>query len=46
MLSKRAAPRVLTGQWIFERLWNGDQTDFGLNFTSEPQVLHVSLGVY
>jgi beta-galactosidase GanA len=34
------------GQWIFERLWNGDQTDFGLNFTSEPQVLHVSLGVY
>ena len=34
------------GQWVFERLWNGDQTDFGLNFTSEPQVLHVSLGVY
>jgi beta-galactosidase GanA len=34
------------GQWILERLWNGDQTDFGLNFTSEPQVLHVSLGVY
>jgi hypothetical protein len=34
------------GQWIFELLWNGDQTDFGLNFTSEPQALHVSLGVY
>jgi beta-galactosidase GanA len=34
------------GQWIFERLWNGDQTDFGLNLTSVPQVLHVSLASY
>jgi beta-galactosidase GanA len=28
------------------RLWNGDQTDWGLNFTSEPQVLRVALGTY
>ncbi|MGA2741128.1 MAG: DUF5597 domain-containing protein [Bryobacteraceae bacterium] len=28
------------------RLWNGDQTDWGLNFTSAPQVLRVSLGTY
>jgi beta-galactosidase GanA len=28
------------------RIWNGDQTDWGLNFTSEPQVLRVTLGVY
>ncbi|MGA9043053.1 MAG: DUF5597 domain-containing protein [Terriglobales bacterium] len=28
------------------RIWNGDQTDWGLNFTSAPQVLHVSLGTY
>jgi hypothetical protein len=34
------------GQWIFERLWNGDQTDFRLNFSSVPQILHVSLGSY
>jgi beta-galactosidase GanA len=26
------------------RLWNGDQTDWGLNFTSVPQVLRVTLG--
>ena len=26
------------------RIWNGDQTDWGLNFTSAPQVLRVSLG--
>ncbi len=34
------------GRWIFRRLWNGDQTDYGLNFTSEPQVLRVKLATY
>jgi beta-galactosidase GanA len=34
------------GQWVFKRLWNGDQTDYGLNFTSAPQVLHVKLATY
>ena len=28
------------------RIWNGDQTDWGLNFGSVPQVLRVSLGTY
>ena len=28
------------------RLWNGDQTDWGLNFTSAPQVLRVTVGRY
>lgn len=28
------------------RIWNGDQTDWGLNFGSEPHVLHVSLATY
>ncbi len=27
------------GQWKFVRVWNGDQTDWGLNFTDVPQVL-------
>jgi beta-galactosidase GanA len=34
------------GSWVFERLWNGDQTDYGLNFGSVPQVLHVRLASY
>jgi beta-galactosidase GanA len=34
------------GKWVFERVWNGDQTDYGLNFTSLPQVLKVTLGTY
>jgi beta-galactosidase GanA len=34
------------GDWIFERVWNGDQTDWGLNFTSEPHVLKVKLATY
>ncbi len=28
------------------RIWNGDQTDYGLNFSSAPQVLRVSLATY
>ena len=34
------------GRWIFERVWNGDQTDYGLDFTTLPQVLRVRLGTY
>jgi beta-galactosidase GanA len=34
------------GLWQFERLWNGDETDWGLNFTGVPQVLHVRLAAY
>jgi len=32
-----------SGGWVIERVWNGDQTDYGLNFTSAPQLLHVKL---
>lgn len=32
--------------WHFIRIWNGDQTDYGLNFTSASQVLRVSLATY
>jgi beta-galactosidase GanA len=34
------------GKWVFERVWNGDQTDYGLNFTSVPQVLRVKLATW
>jgi hypothetical protein len=29
-----------------ERRWNGDQVDWGLNFTAQPRVLKVKLGRY
>ena len=34
------------GRWIMSRVWNGDQTDYGLNFTGEPVLLKVKLGTY
>lgn len=34
------------GRWVMDRLWNGDQTDYGLNFTTVPQVLRVRLATY
>ncbi len=38
--------RYEDGVWVFERVWNGDQTDWGLNFTAEPHVLRVKLATY
>jgi beta-galactosidase GanA len=38
--------RYVHGAWRFMRVWNGDQVDWGLNFTSIPQVLHVRMGTY
>jgi hypothetical protein len=32
--------------WKVLRLWNGDQTDWGLNFTHQGKVVHVRLGTY
>ena len=33
------------GAWVFERVWNGDQTDYGLNL-GEPTLLRVKLMTY
>src|SRR5690606_42071459 len=34
------------GQWQFRRRWNGDQTDYGLNFSDATQLLRVKLATY
>jgi beta-galactosidase GanA len=34
------------GKWIMERVWNGDQTDWGLNFGKRPHVLKVRMATY
>jgi beta-galactosidase GanA len=33
-------------QWQFQRNWNGDQTDYGVNFSDLPQVLKIKLATY
>jgi beta-galactosidase GanA len=38
--------RFVSGEWLMERVWNGDQTDYGLNFTEKPRVLRVKLATY
>ena len=38
--------RFENGRWIFRRVWNGDQTDYGLNLNARPQLLRVKLGTY
>jgi beta-galactosidase GanA len=32
------------GRWIMERVWNGDQVDYGLNLPPEPVMLKVTMG--
>jgi hypothetical protein len=34
------------GTWHPLYIWNGDETDWGLDFSSAPQVVRVSLGTY
>lgn len=34
------------GSFRFRRVWNGDQTDYGLNFTAQPVLLRVTMGTY
>jgi beta-galactosidase GanA len=34
------------GKWVRRNVWNGDQTDYGLNFTPRPVMLRVRLGVW
>jgi hypothetical protein len=34
------------GTFKFSRILNGDQTDWGLNFASDPDVLRVSVATY
>jgi beta-galactosidase GanA len=46
LLDRVEEGRYIDGQWTFLRLWNGDLTDWGLNFTDRPQVLHVKLATY
>ncbi|WP_315760271.1 DUF5597 domain-containing protein [Sphingomonas sp. Y38-1Y] len=34
------------GKWVTTRLWNGDQSDYGFNFTAEPVMLRVTMTSY
>lgn len=32
------------GRWLMERVWNGDQVDWGLNLPAEPVMLKLTMG--
>ena len=32
------------GRWVMERVWNGDQVDWGLNLPAEPVMLKLTMG--
>ena len=36
----------VSGAWTRSRIWNGDQTDYGLNFATSPRLLRVRLATY
>ncbi|MBO9707718.1 MAG: DUF5597 domain-containing protein [Caulobacter sp.] len=46
MVSRVEEGHFENGKWVFDRLWNGDQVDYGLNLTTLPQVLKVKLATY
>jgi beta-galactosidase GanA len=38
--------RYVDGKWTRIRIWNGDQTDYGLNLTGDARLLRVKLATY
>jgi beta-galactosidase GanA len=38
--------RYVDGKWVRVRIWNGDQTDYGLNLTEDARLLRVRLATY
>jgi beta-galactosidase GanA len=38
--------RYIDGKWVRTRIWNGDQTDYGLNLTENARLLRVKLAIY
>ena len=36
--------RLVDGGFVVDRVWNGDQTDYGLNFVDRPVLLRVTTG--
>ncbi|WP_026046484.1 DUF5597 domain-containing protein [Sphingomonas sp. PAMC 26621] len=38
--------RLVKGAFVVDRVWNGDQTDHGLNFIDQPTLLRVTVGHY
>lgn len=32
------------GRWVMERVWNGDQVDYGFNLPAEPVMLKLTMG--
>lgn len=46
MIERVEEGRYENGKWIMERVWNGDQTDWGLNFTARPHLLKIKMASY
>ncbi|WP_347304640.1 DUF5597 domain-containing protein (plasmid) [Croceibacterium sp. TMG7-5b_MA50] len=46
MLSVEEGTLRPDGSFATRRVWNGDQTDYGLNFTKQPVLLRVTMGTY
>ncbi|MFC3114002.1 DUF5597 domain-containing protein [Cellvibrio fontiphilus] len=46
MIDRVEEGRYENGKWILSRVWNGDQTDWGLNFSDRPVLLKVKMAAY
>lgn len=38
--------RMVDGKWVMTHIWNGDQTDYGINLIDRPVWLKVTMGRY
>ena len=46
MIDRIEEGNFVNGEWVMDRVWNGDQTDWGMNFSDRPVTLKVKMAAY
>ena len=46
MIDRVEEGNFVKGQWVMDRVWNGDQTDWGMNFSDRAVTLKVKMAAY
>jgi len=46
MIDRIEEGHFVKGEWVMDRVWNGDQTDWGMNFSDRAVTLKVKMAAY
>jgi beta-galactosidase GanA len=46
MIERVEEGHFIKSEWVMDRVWNGDQTDWGMNFSDRAVTLKVKMAAY